>query len=122
MPTLFSKHQSWGDYMFIQDIGKIKSIEGKNEWFHTHANMPSTGNFCLTWYDENDIRYVASIKVRVELDPMYRDPRWLTEEYKDKERTMAEIADDFGVTPMTINKWLNKHNIETRRRGARKGD
>ena len=33
---------------------------------------------------------------------------------------MADIADQFGVSPMTINKWLNKHNIDTRPRGSKK--
>ena len=30
---------------------------------------------------------------------------------------MAEIADEFGVSPTAINQWLNKHDIETRPRG-----
>ena len=57
-------------------------------------------------------------KAREETD--YRDPVWLRREYVDNFRTMAEIAADFGVTPMTINSWLNKHDIPTRSRGHRK--
>lgn len=54
--------------------------------------------------------------------PDYHDPTWLHEEYHGKGRTMADIAADFGVTPMTINIWLNKLDIPTRSRGHKKNN
>ena len=64
-------------------------------------------------------------KVFVSLQPasnkgMHRDYEWLRTEYVDNGKTMAEIGAMCGVTPMAINSWLNKHNIETRSRGHRK--
>ncbi len=107
--------------MMIQDKDKITSINETGEWFTIKTiNLPGHGPACVTWTDENGLRYIANIKVRVELDPYYQDCNWLTTEYQEKERTMADIAEQFGVSPMTINKWLNKHNIETRPRGVRK--
>ena len=106
--------------MMIQDKHKITSINEKNEYFTVkEIILPSTGPACVMWKDENDLTYIANIKVRLELDPYYQDCMWLTEEYQNKERTMADIAEQFGVSPMTINKWLVKHNIDTRPRGAR---
>ena len=49
----------------------------------------------------------------------YRDFNWLHQHYVEHDMTMQEIADMFGVTPMTIQLWLNKHGIETRPRGRR---
>lgn len=52
--------------------------------------------------------------------PLYQDADWLQGEYVGKGRTMAEIARQFGVTPMTINQWLKNHGINTRPRGRRR--
>ena len=51
--------------------------------------------------------------------PLYHDREWLSNEYHGKNRTMAEIARQFGVTPMTIQQWLRQHDIPTRSRGRR---
>ena len=53
-------------------------------------------------------------------EPMYQDRNWLLTQYADKGRTMADLAQQFDVTPMTIYAWLKKHSIPTRKRG-RKG-
>lgn len=49
----------------------------------------------------------------------YRDPVWLEENYVQHNRTMADIATEFGITPMAVNHWLTKHNIQTRPRGSK---
>ena len=106
--------------MMIQDKNKIESVNGNGTYFTVKdIIVPATGPACVMWKDENGLTYIANIKVRLELDPYYQDCMWLTEEYQEKERTMADIAEQFGVSPMTINKWLVKHNIDTRPRGAR---
>lgn len=51
----------------------------------------------------------------------YRDRDWLYEEYITKNRTMTEIGNECSVTPMTIQNWLDKHQIPTRPRGIHKG-
>jgi hypothetical protein len=51
---------------------------------------------------------------------MYHNKEWLEEEYTVKGRTMADIAEQFGITPMSIHQWLGKHDIATRGRGRRK--
>ena len=44
----------------------------------------------------------------------YRNKKWLYRQYIIKGRTMADISTDAGVTPMTIQNWLDKHEIPTR--------
>jgi len=41
----------------------------------------------------------------------------LRKEYEENRRSMANIAEQCAVSPMTINRWLNVHGIPTRRRG-----
>jgi hypothetical protein len=77
----------------------------------------SGGLSAFNFKGKNGENYVVSIKVRQELDPLYRDEIWLNKEYIDRERSMADIADQFGITPAAINQWLNKHDIPTRSRG-----
>ena len=85
-------------------------------------SLPTTESLTQTiaWYGKDGENFVASVKIRQELDPLYRDPLYLMENYVDKERSMAEIADDFGVSPMTIHNWLRNHDIETRPTGKRR--
>lgn len=51
--------------------------------------------------------------------PRYREKVWLERQYAKEGRTMQSIADDFGVSPMTIYGWLKQHDIRTRGRGTR---
>lgn len=77
----------------------------------------SGGLSAFNFRGKNGENYVVSVKVRQELDPLYRDEIWLNKEYIDRERSMADIADQFGITPAAINQWLNKYDIPTRSRG-----
>ena len=49
----------------------------------------------------------------------YKNKVWLHEQYVVKNRTMKEIADACGKSPMTIQGWLRKHDITSRSRGRR---
>ena len=50
----------------------------------------------------------------------YRNESWLRHEYESNGNSMAKIAQECGVSPMTIQNWLNTHSIETRSRGRKK--
>lgn len=107
----------------VTDAKKITTIEKDGLEYDVYkmiVRLPTVGTQTVIWTGENDETFVASIKIRQELDPLYRDPVYLMENYIEKERSMAEIADDFGVTPMTIYNWLRNHDIKTRPTGARK--
>lgn len=54
-------------------------------------------------------------------DPLYQDPEWLFSNYISQSRTLADIGNQCGVSSMTIQYWLQKHNIPARSRG-RKAD
>lgn len=63
----------------------------------------------------------VSVKVK-RSEKKYQDREWLTEQYIGEERTMQDIANEFGVTPMCICTWLEKFGIETRSRGRPKNE
>ena len=44
----------------------------------------------------------------------YKDPDWLRERYVTNRKSIAEIADECGVSDHTIGRWLKKHGIDTR--------
>jgi hypothetical protein len=69
---------------------------------------------------ENGDSYTLEVSVAmIPNKPLYQDRAWLTKEYVDKQRTMQEIADQFGVTPMSIHGWIRKFDIPSRPRGRR---
>ena len=47
----------------------------------------------------------------------YRDEIWLRNAYLTKSLTMSSIAASCGVSPMTIQNWLDRYGIPTRPRG-----
>ena len=64
-------------------------------------------------------RWILLTSGQAELNKPYRSKEWLIEAYHSKEMTLAEIADLCGVSAMTINQWLRKHQIPSRPRGRR---
>tara|TARA_R110000803_G_scaffold38441_4_gene83075 strand:+ start:526 stop:849 length:324 start_codon:yes stop_codon:yes gene_type:complete len=52
---------------------------------------------------------------------LYQDPQWLFDSYVVQQRTLADIAKQFGVSSMTIQYWLRAHTIPARSRGRKQG-
>jgi len=44
----------------------------------------------------------------------YRDKDLLRKVYHSQDKTIQETAEHFGVSAMTIHRWLEKHDIQTR--------
>ena len=44
----------------------------------------------------------------------YKNKEWLQESYIDSERSMSDIADEFGIGKSTVRYWLKKHEIPIR--------
>ena len=64
--------------------------------------------------------YWASVSLTKAIEGKpYRDREWLVKMYHTEEKTLQQIGDLCGVSPMTINQWLRKHNIPSRSRGRR---
>jgi len=63
--------------------------------------------------------HLLTISVKTMNDD-FRDKQWLTNAYVANGYTMAQIARMCGVTPMTIQNWLRRHEIPTRGRGRGK--
>lgn len=43
-----------------------------------------------------------------------KDESWLRDEYLSEGRTCADLADQLGVTDLTVSRWLRRHDIPTR--------
>lgn len=52
-------------------------------------------------------------------DEKWHDKERLIAEYKEKDKTMKEIASEFGCDPVTIHNWLHRFGIETRTKGGK---
>lgn len=48
------------------------------------------------------------------MDRNYHDPEWLEEQYHCEGRTQKDIADECGVSPRTIRRYMNEFGIKTR--------
>jgi len=69
----------------------------------------------------NGTEYEATIVLRtLAAKTAYKDGGWLHKMYREEGKTMSELGLICGVTPMCINNWLKRHNIQTRSTGARK--
>ncbi len=51
----------------------------------------------------------------------YRQRDWLHREYILNGRTLTDIGNECGVTPMTIHMWLDRLGLPTRPRGIHRG-
>lgn len=52
-------------------------------------------------------------------DERLSDREWLWNQYVERGRIMADIADDCGCNRTTVGKWLDRHNIEKRKTGPK---
>tara|TARA_R110000851_G_scaffold244857_1_gene397577 strand:- start:120 stop:425 length:306 start_codon:yes stop_codon:yes gene_type:complete len=73
---------------------------------------------CLECGEQHHV--IAQVQSTVSSHNTYRKESWLANEYAGKGRSMASIAKQCAVSPMTIWKWLNTHGIATRATGRRK--
>ena len=66
----------------------------------------------------DEVKYIVDIKYGpVRTGKPYKQEAWLAKQYLKRGRTMADIARECGVSPMTIYLWLDKFGIDTRNRG-----
>ena len=64
---------------------------------------------------EHDIepRSIAEINSKGDVKPL-RNADWLREQYVEKGMSSYEIADELGVSDVTVSDWMNRHGIELR--------
>lgn len=73
----------------------------------------------LAVYDQGD--YFLHVNgTAIELPAMYQDKAWLDDQYNTKNRKIAGIAEDCGVSYHTIRKWLRHHDIQHTKGGRSK--
>ena len=89
----------------------------------TRINLPSLGSGSTSrTYSCEVCKKTIIVEFGVKAAPgsnIHKNPDWLQQKYIQEDKTMQEIADICGVTPMTIRDWLKKSEIPIRSRGAR---
>jgi transposase len=65
------------------------------------------------WMDRHDIDKRDQSEAQLS-EGRYTDREWLAQQYHGKGRTLADMADECGVTAATVLKWMRKHEIPRR--------
>lgn len=100
------KHEKW---LYEQYVEKQKTmIEVAQEADVTEPTIRS-------WMDKNGIERRDSPREDLKQEP-YKDEEWLYEQYVEKRKTAAEVAEEVEVTGSTIRSWMEKNGIERRDR------
>jgi len=100
-------------------------IQQKGVYMHESSFIKTIASECLangdvkTTVELEGQEYIVEVSVKPFENKWYRNKAWLIDNYINKNRTMADIAEKANVTPATINQWLVKHEIPTRSRGRR---
>jgi len=67
------------------------------------------------WLDRHGIEKKGIERLMV--DEKFADESWLRQKHHDDEKSITEIANEFGCNPCTVINWLDKHGIEHIRYG-----
>jgi transposase-like protein len=68
----------------------------------------------IRWLKKNGIDRRGQSEAQIAEKQPFHDETWLREQYVNQGRSMQDIADECGVTPSGIKKWIDKFEIETR--------
>mgnify|MGYP003132277788 CR=1 FL=1 len=99
----------------------MKILRNEERIEHDDINITG-GNGSFVWNVEHGGELIELTLNYVTLSEKkrYQEKDWLRREYLVNKRSMASIAKQCGVTPMTIWLWLDRFSIETRSRGQKK--
>jgi len=65
------------------------------------------------WMDRHGIEKLGRREAQ-RISGKHTDREWLAEQYHGKKRTLADIADECDVGPVTVMNWMERHNIPRR--------
>ena len=98
----------------------------KREYVDKRRTITDVGDECgvssttiSDWLDRHDIG-ARSQREAQKPDKPYTDREWLAHNYRTKERSMKDIADECDVSHPVILKWLRRFGIKTRDPDAHK--
>jgi IS30 family transposase len=67
------------------------------------------------WMKKHDIETRSYSEIQSDGDvEKLKDEEWLREQYKNKQKSQLEIAEELRVDSRTVFRWIEKHNIEKR--------
>lgn len=66
------------------------------------------------WLENHGIDRRDRSEAQISEREKFHDEQWLREQYLDNRRSMRDIAEECGVTPSGVKKWIDKFDIEAR--------
>lgn len=92
--------------------GRIKQVNLDRygvEWYTQHPSFQERiKQINLDRYGVENVNYIA---IPSEVIVLLNDPTFFESEYKDKGRTLTEIADDLGISPSTVGRYMRNHGL-----------
>ena len=99
----------------------MKILRNEESIEHDDINITGgNGSFVCQVEHNGEVIELSLNYVTLSDKKRYQEKDWLRREYLVNKRSMASIAKQCSVTPMTIWLWLDRFDIETRSRGQKK--
>lgn len=113
-------HQ-FGDEQHLVQVARLAAVawEGYDAVAGKHVHHDPN----IPWLNTEDAIHPRPERDHMRLhgadgrDPVWRDPDWLRRKYYDEGLTWPEIADVADCSLACVQKWMNRHDIQPRRRG-----
>lgn len=118
------KGREFGDTSNLQDEGWLRHqyVELEKSAGKIAADENVGDQTVINWLNNHGIEtrgmHEASRECTSTKDKRLNDEGWLRKEYQDKERTMANIAEELDVTIPTVKYWLDRKGIDRRNDGS----
>lgn len=89
-------------------------IEKRKSTTEIAESQGITGTTVRRWLREFDIPRRDNSEAQIQEVKKFHDEEWLREKYVDERRSMRDIADECGVTPSGVKKWIDNFDIAAR--------
>jgi len=73
-----------------------------------------TSTTILSWLDKHGIPRRDASQSQIEEIKKFHDEDWLRDQYVNEKRSMRDIAEECGVSPSGVKKWIDRFDIKTR--------
>jgi DNA-directed RNA polymerase specialized sigma24 family protein len=106
-----------GDLEPLQDAGWLREqYREKRRTVHEIGDeLGVAHSTVLRYLEEHGIETFghSEMMTRGDIDPL-KSEEWLREQYWEEGRSVADIADELGISSTPVRTWMRKHGIDTR--------
>lgn len=97
----------FGQYLFIGGLVDI-SRSNHDSWYGISKFLTQLGAIIIFLTVISGIYVYSKLPPKFEARKNYMNLKWLNHQYYEGGRSLQDIADDQGVSMMTIKKWIYK--------------